>query len=132
MKKSEFDNRPDFVVNEGSQVRINFDAKQVEKEIQPAGEGEPVVRQIWEAYVVRLEEPLTRSRIVDAIVTAGYPNDVMQAVQNNYLADPEDKDAKAEMDAMQAWRTKAKSIADEVLAASSAEQLTQPENTSAE
>ena len=121
MKKSEFDIRPDLVVNEGSQVRINFDAEQVEKEFQPAGEGEPVVRQIWEAYVVRLEEPLTRSRIIDAIVTAGYPNDVMQAVQNNYLADPEDKDAKAEMDAMQAWRVKSKQVADEVMATVSAE-----------
>ena len=43
--------------------------------------------------------------------------DVMQAVQNNYLADPEDEDAKAEMDAMQAWRVKTKQVADEVMAA---------------
>ena len=122
MKKSEFDYQPSLIEQEGNVVRINFDAEQVEKEFQPAGEGEPVVRQIWEAYVVRLEEPLTRSRIIDAIVTAGYPNDVMQAVQNNYLADPEDKDAKAEMDAMQAWRVKAKQVADEVMAVASAEQ----------
>ena len=115
MKKSEFDNRPDLVVNEGSQVRINFDVEQVEKEIQPIGDGEPIIRQIWEAYVVRVEEPLTRSRIIDTIVTAGYPTDVMQAVQNNYLANPKDADAKAEMDAMQAWRQKAKQVADEVL-----------------
>ena len=121
MKKSEFDYQPSLIEQEGNVVRINFDAEQVEKEFQSAGEGEPVVRQIWEAYVVRLEEPLTRSRVVDAIVTAGYPNDVMQAVQNNYLADPEDKDAKAEMDAMQAWRVKAKQVADEVMAVASAE-----------
>lgn len=82
---------------------------------------ETIKRKIWEAYVVRLDAPLTRSRIVDAIVTAGYPNDVMQAVQNNYLADPEDEDAKAEMDDMQAWRVKAKQVADEVMADVSAE-----------
>lgn len=117
MKKSEFDNRPDLVVNEGSQVRISFDAEQVEKEIQPAGEGQPTVRQIWEAYVVRVEEPLTRSRVIDAIVTAAYPNDVMQAVQNNYLANPKDTDAKAEMNAMQAWRTHAKEVATQVMEA---------------
>ena len=121
MRKSEFDYQPDLVVNEGTQVRISFDAEQVEKEIQPAGEGQLTVRQIWEAYVVRIDEPLTRSRIIDAIVTAAYPSDVMQAVQNNYLANPKDTEAKAEMDAMQAWRVKAKQVADEVLAAVSAE-----------
>ncbi len=117
MNKSEFDYQPDLVVNEGSQVRINFDVEQVEKEIQPmGGEGDPVVRTVWMANVVRVEEPLTRGRIVDAIVTAGYPSDVMQAVQNNYLANQKDAEAKAEMDAMQAWRTHAKQVADEVLA----------------
>ena len=90
MKKSEFDIQPDLVVNEGNQVRISFDAEQVEKQVEPMGGGEPTVRQIWEAYVVRLNEPLTRSRIIDAIVTAQYPGDVMQAVQNNYLANPKD------------------------------------------
>lgn len=117
MNKSEFDFQPDLMVNEGSQIRINFDAEQVEKEYQPmSGDGEPVVRQIWEAYVVRVEEPLTRSRIIDAIITAAYPNDVMQAVQNNYLANPKDTDAKAEMDTMQAWRTHAKEVATQVMA----------------
>lgn len=117
MKKSEFDIQPDLIVNEGSQVRINFDAEQVEKEFQPAGDGEPVVRRIWEAYVVRLDEPLTRSRVIDAIVCAEYPNDKMQAVVNNYLATPEDADRKAEFDNMQAWRQKAKQVADEVMEA---------------
>ncbi len=121
MKKSEFDYQPSLMEQEGNVVRINFDAEQVEKEMPAEEGGQPVVRKVWEAYVVRVEEPLTRSRVVDAIVTVGYPNDVMQAVQNNYLADPEDKDAKAEMDAMQAWRVKAKQVADEVMAVVSAE-----------
>lgn len=122
MRKSEFDLQPSLIVQEGAQVRINFDVERVEKEF-PSMDGEEIIkRKIWEAYVVRLDAPLTRSRIVDAIVTAGYPNDVMQAVQNNYLADPEDEDAKAEMDDMQAWRVKAKQVADEVMSTVSAEQ----------
>ena len=121
MRKSEFDLQPSLIVQEGTQVRINFDVEEVEKEFPSMDGDEAIKRKIWEAYVVRLDAPLTRSRIVDAIVTAGYPNDVMQAVQNNYLADPEDEDAKAEMDDMQAWRVKAKQVADEVMSAVSAE-----------
>ena len=57
----------------------------------------------------------TRGIVVNAIITEAYPNDKMQAVQNNYLLDPDDEDAKAEMAAMQDCRKKAKSIADEVM-----------------
>lgn len=121
MRKSEFDLQPSLIVHEGTQVRINFDVEEVEKEFPSMDGEETIKRKIWEAYVVRLDAPLTRSRIVDAIVTAGYPNDVMQAVQNNYLANPKDKDAKAEMDDMQAWRVKAKQVADDVMATVSAE-----------
>lgn len=39
----------------------------------------------------------------------------MEAVINNYLLDPEDEDAKAEMDAMQEFRKAAKHFADELL-----------------
>lgn len=49
--------------------------------------------------------------IVAAIVTAEYPSDRMQAVVNNYLAQPEDAAIKAEFDEMQDWRAYAKSVA---------------------
>lgn len=57
----------------------------------------------------------TRDIVVNAIITEAYPNDKMQAVQNNYLLDPTDEEAKAEMAVMQDCRKKAKSIADEVI-----------------
>ena len=57
----------------------------------------------------------TRGIVVNAIITEAYPNDKMQAVQNNYLLDPTDEEAKAEMAVMQDCRKKAKSIADEVM-----------------
>ena len=55
--------------------------------------------------------------IVNAIVTAEYPADRMQAVQNNYLmATREDGgDAIEEFMAMQQWRALAKATAHEVL-----------------
>ena len=121
MTKNEFDNRPTLVSDESKNVLISFDIEAVKKEIPSVDGGEPVVREIYEAYTVRVEKPIERGKVIDAIICADYPNDVMQAVQNNYLADPEDKDAKAEMDAMQAWRVKAKQVADEVMAAVSAE-----------
>ncbi|MDE5749512.1 MAG: hypothetical protein K2H87_01935 [Duncaniella sp.] len=53
--------------------------------------------------------------IVDALVTAEYPRDKMDAVVNNYIADPADPEHLAEFNAMQSWRTKAKQLAKEVL-----------------
>ena len=53
--------------------------------------------------------------IVNAIITAQYPNDKMQAVVNNYLLDPTDSDALAEFNAMQQDRKTAKQSATELL-----------------
>ena len=53
--------------------------------------------------------------IVSALVNEIYPSDRMQAVQNNYLASPEDKEIKAEFDEMQKWRAEAKAIAKRLL-----------------
>ena len=115
MKKSEFDYKPSLIEKEGDVVRINFDVEEVEKEFPAVGDKEPIIRKIWEAYVVRVAEPITRPRIIDAIVTAGYPNDVMQAVINNYLLNQKDSEAKQEFNDMQSWRAHAKEIATEVM-----------------
>ncbi len=53
--------------------------------------------------------------IVDAIITAEYTGGRMQAVINNYLADPADEEARAEMQQMQQVRLMAKRIAREAL-----------------
>ena len=57
----------------------------------------------------------TRSDVINAVITEEYPLDKMEAVINNYLLDPEDEEAKAEMDAMQDFRKAAKKFADEVI-----------------
>ncbi len=49
--------------------------------------------------------------IVSAIVQLEYPTDRMQAVVNNYLADPGDEAAATEMQDMQDWRRFAKEVA---------------------
>ena len=117
MKKSEFDYKPSLLEKEGDVVRINFDVEEVEKEFPAVGDEEPIIRKIWEAFVVRVSEPITRSRIIDVIVNAGYPRDVMDAVINNYLLNQKDADNKAEFDKMQEWRAKAKQVADTILSA---------------
>lgn len=115
MEKQYFDKEPELVVSEGPLVRINFDVEHdVEQRQQADGDGAVGV-DIIKAYVVRVHQPLTRDRIVDAIITAAYPNDKMQAVVNNFLLSPEDDEARQEMADMQAWRQKAKDVADEVM-----------------
>lgn len=52
--------------------------------------------------------------VIDGLVCHKYPQDVMSAVQNNYLADPKDPEALAEFNKMQAWRREAKIIAREI------------------
>ena len=53
----------------------------------------------------------TYGGIVDAIIAHRYPSDRMSAVQNNYLADPEDPEALQEFTEMQDWRKTSKAIA---------------------
>ena len=57
----------------------------------------------------------TRDIIINAVIMQEYPSDKMQAVQNNYLLDPDDPDARASMDTMQEFRKAAKHFADELL-----------------
>ena len=66
-------------------------------------------------YVILPPGIPTRSQVINAVITEEYPLDKMEAVINNYLLDPTDEDAKAEMDAMQDFRKAAKKFADEVI-----------------
>lgn len=80
----------------------------------------------YAAHVVRIEQPLERDKVVDAIVSSAYPTDKMQAIINNHFAnlakiadgeklDADDKEHEAEYEAMQSWRTKAKAVATDVI-----------------
>jgi len=117
MKKVQFSERPSLVSNEGQGVLICFGVEEVEVVQQAMDGGEEEIRvPMFEAFAVRVEHPVTRSRVVDAIVTSAYPSDVMQAVINNHLLGDDDAEHEAEFAAMQEWRVLAKSTADNVLA----------------
>lgn len=134
--KSIFDNAPKTVEYEGKYVRINFDIDVTEVSLgntENDSEGDSkdkkktvATRSAFSAYVVRVAHPLERGKVIDAIVSAAYPSDKMQAIINNHFAnlakiadgeklDADDEEHEAEYDAMQEWRTKAKSVASDVM-----------------
>lgn len=127
IKKSTFDYSPNLVEYEGNTVRINFDVEQVELENgMDSSEGKKTTRMAYAAHVVRIEQPLERDKVIDGIVSSAYPTDKMQAIINNHFAnlaiiadgkklDADEEEHEAEYEAMQAWRTKAKSVAKDVL-----------------
>lgn len=127
IRKSTFDYSPSLIEYEGNCVRINFDVEQIElANGTDSGENNSTTRMAYAAYVVRIEQPVERDKVIDAIVSAAYPSDKMQAIINNHFAnlakiadgkklDVDDEEHEAEYNAMQEWRTKAKSVAKNVL-----------------
>ena len=57
----------------------------------------------------------TYEDIVSALVSDKYPHDRMEAIINNYLAEPSDPAILQEFQDMQAWRKEAKALAREIL-----------------
>ena len=134
--KSIFDNAPKTVEYEGKYVRINFDIDVTEvslgntenaDEVDSKGKKKTAAtRSAFSAYVVRVAHPLERDKVIDAIVSAGYPSDKMQAIINNHLVnlakladggklDNDELAHEEEYNAMQEWRKKAKTVASEVM-----------------
>lgn len=62
-----------------------------------------------------------RPTLIAFLVRERYTADQMEAIINNYLADPTGEKALREFEAMQAWRTESKSLAAQVIA-----ELTRP------
>ena len=128
IRKSTFDYLPGLIEYEGNVVRINFDVEQIElANSMDSKEGKKASRKAYAAHVVRIEQPMERGKVIDAIVTAVYPTDKMQAIINNHFAnlakiadgkklDSDDEEHEAEYNAMQDWRTKAKRVASDVMA----------------
>ena len=58
---------------------------------------------------------MRRSAIISAVIRAKYNQDEMEAIINNYLEDPTDEGALADIHEMQSWRCLAKNIATEAL-----------------
>ena len=127
IRKSTFDYSPNLIEYEGNVVRINFDVEQIELANMDSNEGKKASRKAYAAHVVRIEQPMERGKVIDAIVTSVYPTDKMQAIINNHFAnlakiadgkklDSDDEEHEAEYNAMQDWRTKAKRVASDVMA----------------
>lgn len=128
IRKSTFDYSPSLIEYEGNVVRINFDVEQIELEngMDRDESKEKTTRLAYSAYVVRIEQPVERDKVVDAIISSAYPTDKMQAIINNHFAnlakiadgkelDADEEEHEAEYNAMQEWRTRAKSVAKDVL-----------------
>lgn len=127
IRKSIFDYSPSLIEYEGNYIRINFDVEQIELEnSMDSSEGRKATRMAFAAHVVRIEQPVERGKIVDAIVSSAYPTDKMQAIINNHFANlakiadgknlnADDEEHEAEYEAMQSWRTKAKAVATDVI-----------------
>ena len=120
-KKYTFDSVPSLVENEGKTILVRFGAEERKVEVK----GKEMT--VYDGYSIRISQPLSKDKIVDAIITGRYPTDKMQALINNHFAnlskiadgtplDADDKEHEAEYNAMQEWRTKAKELAKQVLA----------------
>ena len=128
IKKSTFDYLPGLIEYEGNVVRINFDVEQIELlNSMESKEGKKASRKAYAAHVVRIEQPVERDKVIDAIVSEAYPTDKMQAIINNHFAnlgvlvdggmlDADELAHEEEYVAMQEWRKKAKSVASDVMA----------------
>ena len=133
LTKSIFDKAPKTVEYEGKTVRINFDVDVTEVSLgntENKGDSKSkevaATRSAYSAYVVRVAHPLGRDKVIDAIVSAAYPSDKMQAIINNHLVnlatladggklDEDELAHEEEYKAMQEWRKKAKSVASDVM-----------------
>ena len=128
IRKSTFDYLPGLIEYEGNVVRINFDVEQIElANSMESKEGKKASRKAYAAHVVRIEQPVERDKVIDAIVSEAYPTDKMQAIINNHFAnlgviadggtlDADELAHEEEYVAMQEWRKKAKSVASDVMA----------------
>ena len=128
IKKSTFDYLPGLIEYEGNVVRINFDVEQIElANSMESKEGKKASRKAYAAHVVRIEQPVERDKVIDAIVSEAYPTDKMQAIINNHFAnlgvlvdggmlDADELAHEEEYVDMQEWRKKAKSVASDVMA----------------
>ena len=127
IRKSTFDYLPGLIEYEGNVVRINFDVEQIELANVDGNEGKKASRKAYAAHVVRIEQPVERDKVIDAIVSEAYPTDKMQAIINNHFAnlgvlvdggmlDADELAHEEEYVDMQEWRKKAKSVASDVMA----------------
>lgn len=127
--------KPELLMNEGNSILIRFCADEQRavpmSEVNPqqVNMGDDGVSQLstedeetvmaYDVYSVRVEQPISRDKVADAIIQAAYPVDKMQALINNFNLGKEDEDYDkhlAEYNEMQQFRKFAKKVATEVIA----------------
>ena len=119
LAKSQFDIAPELMEREGKNIRINFGVEEIEisNNIGEGKEKEAVTkRKVFAAYIVRIPQPIGYDTIVNAIISAAYPADKMQAIINNHLLEADNAEHEQEFAEMQEWRKTAKSVAKEAMA----------------
>lgn len=101
-------------------ARINFN---VVEEHREAEDGSRNTVYVYNMVEIRRKLPVIvpfsqddYPMLVSSLVRERYSEDDVEAIINNYLADPEGH--KADFDELQAWRVKAKQVAREVIEAS--------------
>ena len=104
--KGNSDTYPETTCQSNGKTQIRYDAAQVTRDAMG------VARTSYDFEYVEISGELTRSKIIDAIISDVYSKDAELALINNELASP----GTAEYATYQALRTHAKAIADGVLA----------------
>lgn len=125
--------KPELLLNEGKSILVRFCADEqravpmsVAFPEQRMGEDgvssqstEEEMVSVYDVYTVRVEQPISRDKVADAIIQAAYPVDKMQALINNHNLDKEeDEDYEkhlAEYNEMQQFRMLAKKVAKQVI-----------------
>lgn len=119
LAKSQFDAAPELMEREGKDIRINFGVEEI-KIANSVGEGKDkkttTTRKAYAAYIIRIPQPIGYDNIVNAIISAAYPADKMQAIINNHLLEADNAEHEQEFAEMQEWRKTAKSVAKEAMA----------------
>ena len=101
------DNYPEIIVKSAGKTQVRYDIEESEFE-----EMNGAKRACYDFSYVAIEGELTRAKIIDAIITEEIGGkDTELALINNEIASA----GTEEYAAYQAWRLKAKNIADEVL-----------------
>lgn len=96
-------------------THLGMRQRTVNYNIVPLGENDPSGYKFRHQAVTLEPGVWSYDAIVSALVSAEYPRDKMDAIVNNYLADPTNDNAVEEMLEMQNWRKAAKIIAIEAL-----------------
>ena len=107
--KSSYDHKPEALMKySAGTTLVNYNVEEVQRQIT---EGDTINE--WQADTVEVHNPVTYSSLVSALIRTRYTADQVEAIMLNGGDTPEHK---AELEALQQWRTEAKKIAKQVLA----------------